>query len=1046
MRGFGEAGWRSWEEPECTGLGRLPGRAPLVPFPTARAALAGPREASPWFRSLDGDWAFRLVDRPEDVPGEFPSPDLDDAGWPRIRVPGHWTLQGYDRPRYTNVQMPFANDPPRVPAENPTGLYRTAFGLPEDWRERRVVLHFGGAESVLYVWLNGRPLGLSKGSRLPAEFDATALLQPGRNQLAVAVARWCDGTYLEDQDHWHHGGLFREVFLYATGRTHLFDLRVRGDFDPDTGDGLLHLRADVGSEAPIEAGWRLRASLLDPRGRPVGRPLEAAVASDRNPYLFAGQRAEAIAPVHHPRPWTAETPTLYRVVASLLDPEGGERESVTCRVGFRRVEVRDRALRVNGRPVMIRGVNRHEHHPTRGKAVTLEDMRDDLRLMKRANLNAVRNSHYPMDRRWYELCDELGLYVVDEADLEAHANLASLCHDPRWAPAFLDRAMRMVQRAANHPCVILWSLGNESGFGANHEAMAGWIRGNDPTRPLHYEGALRFRLDDVPRATDVICPMYAPLEAIVAWARTTRDHRPLILCEYSHAMGNSNGSLSDYWAAFERHRGLQGGFVWDWIDQGLERTDPAGARYFAYGGDFGDVPNDANFCINGLVGPDRVPHPALAELATLAQPVGVEPGDLARGRLRIRNKREFRDLSDLRGRFLVEVDGRPRQRGPLPKLTAGPGETQEVRLDLRPAPLEAGEEAWLTLSFVLGRATDWAPRGHEVAWAQLRLPWKARARPASNAHARPTSNARARRPAPSEEPALARSEGCVAVAAGKSRLEFEEASGRLVRWCVGDRVLVASGPALCAWRAPTDNDGIKAVGGQEQKPMGRWQAWGLEALAPKAEPARVRQLRNGAVELVAHEETPHGLAHRAVWRIGPDGVVELRSAFQVPDALDDLPRVGLLLVLAPELEGLAWLGRGPHESYPDRRAGARRGRFESSVSDQYVPYVVPQEHGHHVDTRWVVLRSVDGPGLRVSSLGAPFGFSASHFSASDLFAARHTNEIIPRPEVFLHLDAAHRGLGTGSCGPDVLPRYRIRPGRHRLALRLGPEPAPRGAA
>ena len=1018
-------GRRTWEEPECTGIGRLPGRSPLIPFPDAAAALAGPREASPFFASLDGSWRFELAKRPEAVPEAFPSPQFDDESWAEIEVPGHWTCQGFDRPHYTNVQMPFPNDPPRVPGENPTGLYRLRFDLPAAWQGRRVVLHFGGAESALYVWLNGRAVGMSKGSRLPAEFDVTQHVVPGENVLAAAVVRWSDGTYLEDQDHWHHGGLFREVFLYATEPTHLFDVQTRSDFDCETGDGFLHVAALVGSERALEPGWCVRVELIDPRGKRVFRsPLEAAVSADRNPYLFHGQRAELLAPVRRPKPWSAEAPQLYRVVVALLRPDGSECEAQSLRVGFRRVEVRDRELRVNGRAVMIRGVNRHEHDETRGKAVTPEGMVADIRLMKQFNVNAVRNSHYPMDRRWYELCDEHGLYVFDEADIEAHANLASLCHDPRWTQAFVDRGMRMLQRARNHVCVIVWSLGNESGYGANHDALAGWIRRADPSRPLHYEGALRFRLDDVPRVTDLICPMCAPIDAIVEWARTTKDDRPLILCEYSHAMGNSNGSLADYWAAFEKYRGLQGGFIWDWVDQGLRQTDEQGRAFWAYGGDFGDEPNDANFCINGLVWPDRTPHPALFELKKLAQPVVVEERDLSRGRIRVVNKADFRDLRWLRGRFALEVDGRVVQRGRLPRLTAEPGGSQDVTLPLRRPELTAGETCWLTLCFETVRETRWAPARHEVAWAQLPMPWK------------PRRTSPRRRAAGALESAS--ENGRLEVRGRGFQLAFDEQEGRLVSWSAGKRSILRAGPSLCVWRAPTDNDGIKArPSGQAHKPMRRWQDQGLDSLATETDTVVSRTARDGALVFEVRERATGGLEHRCTYRVTADGAVAASHVFRVPDPLDDLPRLGVVLVLEPGLEQLRWLGLGPHESYPDRKAGARRGRFESTVTEQYVPYVVPQEHGHHCDTHWLELRDDKGRGLRIEA-DAPFGFSASHLSAHDLFRAAHTCDLEPRPEVVVHLDRAHRGLGTASCGPDTLPRYRIKPGRYRFDYRMIP--------
>jgi beta-galactosidase len=463
--GFESAGAPTWKTPECTGVGRLAARSPLVPFPDAKTARAGEREASPWFRRLDGRWRFRLCPRPEAAPADFFAPGHDDSAWSAVEVPGCWPMQGFDRPHYTNVQMPFRAEPPDVPDENPSGLYRTRFTVPRSWQGRRLVLHLGGAESVLYVYLNGRPVGLSKDSRLPTEFDVTSACQLGENLLACMVVRWSDASWLEDQDHWWMAGIHREVFLLATGPVHLADVRIDAGLADDYRRGRLRVLAEVGFPGAPEPGWRVRAELLDARGRPALRPLEGPVAVPGNPYLYRGPCAELAGELPRPRRWSADDPHLYRVLVSLLDPGGISREVASCRTGFRRVEVRERQLLVNGRPVLIKGVNRHEHDDVRGKAVTRESMRADAVLMKCFNLNAVRTSHYPNDSHWYELCDELGLYVVDEANVESHARLAQLCRDPRWAQAFLERAVRMVRRDKNHPCVILWSLGNESGYG-----------------------------------------------------------------------------------------------------------------------------------------------------------------------------------------------------------------------------------------------------------------------------------------------------------------------------------------------------------------------------------------------------------------------------------------------------------------------------------------------------------------------------------------------------------------------------------------------------
>jgi beta-galactosidase len=1045
-------GTRSWVQPECTAIGRLPARSSFLPFDGAATARRG-REASPWFLPLDGSWRFRLVDRPEKVAADFADPAAEPAGFGPIEVPGNWTLQGHDRPHYTNVVMPFQADPPEVPDENPTGLYRREFALPDRWAGRRVVLHLGGAESVAYVWVNGRPVGMTKDSRLPGEFDVTAFLHPGENLLAVAVVRWSDGSWLEDQDHWWMAGLHREVFLYSTGDVHLADVRVTAGLEDDLTTGTLAVRASVGTNGPAEraAGHRVELQLESLDGRPLHkRPLGGEVPVFQHGarlrelvsgMTFEGSHVDAAARFRRVRPWSSELPNLYRLVVRLLDPAGHCVEATAFRIGFRRVEIGDRALLLNGRPVLIHGVNRHDHDERRGKAVSAESMRRDVVLMKRAGFNAVRTAHYPNDPRFYDFCDELGLYVIDEANVESHARQRSLCHDPRFARPIQERAARMVARDANHPCVIAWSLGNEAGYGAAHDAAAAWIRRADPSRPVHYEGALmdawralegrvagsKQRASDPPvdaHATDLICPMYPSLDALVAWARRPGSRKPLIMCEYSHAMGNSNGSLADYWDVIEREPGLQGGFIWDWADQGLLQESADGRPYWAYGGHFGDEPNDANFCINGIVGPDREPHPAVEEHRKLAQPVRVRARDLRRGRIVVENRQDFRDLSWLRARFSILVDGEPVQSGPVRLPRVGPGESASCELPLRRPALEAGQECHLEVRFLAARDEAWIPAGAEVAWEQLELPWRAR-------RARPT------RPHGALE--LDRTGDRVRVAWDGGWVEFDERMGGIAGLGLGDVACLLEGPRLDLWRAPTDNDGgLAGLSGIRR----RWIEWGIDALRSECIEARIER-RSGGVRLRARHRLvgtdPSLVAeHRESWWVLPSGDLVGRHEVSVPKEWHDLPRLGLGFALPAGFEQVEWLGRGPHECYRDRRAGARVGRFRATVADSYVPYVVPQEHGNHCDVRWFALARERGD-VGLLCVGPSAGeFSASHFTAAELWEAKTVADLDPRPEIFVHADLAQRGVGTGACGPDTLARYRVGPGRHRFAVRLRP--------
>ena len=988
----------SWERPELTALGTLPPRATLPPFPTPELAATLDRRRSRWLRSLDGAWEFRLVDRPDLAPAAA----ARAPGWRTVEVPSLWTMLGDEDPHYTNVVMPFDTPPPRVPDHNPTGLYRRAFTLPRGWGRRRVVLHFGGVEGVAHVVLNGRPVGLDKDARTPPELDVTELVDPtGPNELLVGVVRWSDASFVEDQDQWWHAGISREVLLYTTGATHIADVFARGELEDDYRHGALAVEATV--EGPDEGTASLEARLIDPRGRTVLRaPLERGVTG----HVLR-------LPVRAPHRWSAEDPVLYTLVVSLRSP--GNSESVACRVGFRRVEVRDGNLLVNGRVIRIHGVNRHDHDDVRGRAVTRELMEADAQLIKRSNLNAVRCSHYPNDPFWLDLCDRLGLYVVDEANIETHAYYDELCRDPRYLAAFVTRVRNTVERDKNHPSVILWSLGNESGYGPNHDAAAGWARARDPSRPLHYEGAIAQDWSAGRRATDVVCPMYASVEDIEAWAETTTDPRPLVLCEYSHAMGNWGG-LADYAAAFERHDRLQGGFVWEWVDHGIRARDEGGRSYWKYGGDFGEEPHDANFCADGLVWPDRKPHSGLYELKFVSRPVSVEAR--GGGRFRIHNRRDFAGLGDLRGEWELTVDGAVERRGTLPALAAPANGSLDVRLDLGPA---GRGERFVTFRFFLRRATAWAPAGHEVAWEQVALPSRGSLR------ARPVSRAR-----PVE------TEGAIALESGGTRAVVDKTNGTLAELAAeGGPNLLRAGPVLQLWRAATDNDGLRLLPDRSKGVLGSWLGLRLDRLEHRLESIRTAPGTVDVVHSASGRRRWDDAVHRQRYRMLESGALLVENDLRVGPDLRNLPRIGVVLLLQPGLERLEWFGRGPWEDYPDRLASTVVGTFRSTVTDEYVPYILPQEHGRHSDVRRLSVTGENGVGLDVE--GAPvIAFTASHFTAADLYAARHTCDLVPRDVTVLSLDHAQRGLGTSACGPDIHPRHRLDAGRYRFSYVLRP--------
>jgi beta-galactosidase len=1028
-------------------------RATAYPFPDEDLAATGDRHASRWFHSLDGEWRFRLRDRPEEVTVDDLSGDSGD-GWIPFAVPGCWTMHPDvdDHPHYTNLRMPFVAEPPEVPDENPTGVHRRTIRLPRSWDHRRTVLHVGGAESCLYVFCNGEPVGMGKDSRLPQEFDLTPHLRDGDNDLALVVVRWSDGSWLEDQDHWWMAGLHREVYLYSTASAHLADVAVRGDLDEDLSTGVL--QADVRVEGVTEPGWRLEATLVDPDGRALVRqPLSvevpafdrsSPVAEEISAYLHRG-RARLTEDFADVTPWSSENPALHTFVLSLLDPDGSLVEATSVRVGFRRVEVVDRELLLNGYPVWIHGVNRHDHDPDTGKAVSEESMWADAVLMKQHNVNAVRTAHYPNDPRFLDVCDELGLWVVDEADVECHARLASLAHDPRFAPAILDRITRMVVRDRNHPSVFAFSLGNESGDAPIFDAAASWIRRADPSRVVHYEGTCHpaFAGTDDPGdpgpSTDIVCPMYPSIDAIRAWAERTEDtdeQRPLIMCEFSHAMGNSNGSLADYWAVIETTDGLQGGFIWDWVDQGLRAVDGEGREFWAYGGHFGDEPNDGTFCCNGLVWPDRTPKPALLEYAYLTAPVRFRASDLKRGRVVVVNMQDWRDVSWLGGEWDVRVDGAVVASGhfDLPDLPGGFEATVEI--DLPTVDVPPGAEAHLDLRCVVTDEQPWASPGHRVAWQQFDLP------ESKQHHPGPTGSGG------SGGVELELDEGTVS--AGEVVVRWDPEAAAVVDVAVGGRSLLAGPVAASLWRAPTENDGRRVdVSAGGHRVAARWEALGLDRIEAEGVKVTARRQADGTVQVTLRRRlhlpgVAQGIDHRERVLVHADGTVVVQDELALPRTLDDLPRIGTRFEVPASLDQLEWYGRGPLETYPDRESSEQLGRWRSRVADQYVPYVLPQEHGHHTDTRWFTL--TDGPvddggsGLLVSATDRlePFGFSARHHHDADLVAAVTTAELQMSPTIEVHVDVAHRGLGTGACGPDTLAPYQVTGGPARWSWALRP--------
>ncbi len=1013
---------KHWENPETLSYGRLAARASLPSYQYEKDALSGKGDGR---ISLDGIWKFQRVPHPSTAPTDWMSPGYEDDSWDNVAIPSLWTMAGTtaDKPIYTNVLMPFRVEPPLTPEVNPTGLYRRTFSLPVKWQQRRTVIHIGGIENCFYLFCNGQEVGFSKDCRLPSEFDISEFLHPGENHIAIQVMRWSDTSYIEDQDQWWQAGIHRSIYLYATGHTYLRDIFARPDYDVDSGKGRLTIQVRIGETNRGALNHSIEAYLLNTSGARINKKTLSGTIEKSNYYAVTGTGPAICleASLRRVKCWSAEIPNLYQLVVLLRDPQGNIIEATSLSIGFRHIEIRNRELLINGQAVLIRGVNRHDHCDTTGKVISTDLMRKDIETMKQHNINAVRTSHYPNDPKFLDLCDEYGLYVVDETNLEAHHHYAQLGRDPYWANAFLNRVIRMVERDKNHPSIIMWSMGNETGFGPNHVAMAAWVREYDPSRPIHNECAIdeqgvQRMWESNHLGTDVICPMYPSVAAIIDHARQSDDERPLIMCEYAHAMGNSCGNLKEYWQAIEENHGLQGGFIWEWLDHGLRAT-ANGIPYWAYGGDFGEDRHDLNFVCDGLCWPDRTPHSSLIEYKKIIQPVSIEH---RRSRTyRFFNKDYFSNLSQYKVTFELRRNGIPVSTGKLPKLDIPPQTHADIRIPWKKVAIGPGDELSLVVRTSLLRDTPWAKKGHLVAWDQFTLEKKK---------------------APAQKikqgACLSTSEGEVIVESHSGTMRFTEAG--LSSWQVAGCELISKGPTLNIWRAPLDNDGIKGWSGQTDKAYGRWLSLGLDNCELSHSRLQTAQMASGRIK-ISHRTTARtaagALQMQTCYTLDNSGIVKVEHLFDVPPVFSDLPRLGVRMCLPGSFENLSWFGRGPHETYIDRKESGMIAVHQSSVTSQYVPYILPQDHGNLTDIRWLSVTKDSGHGLMITANGS-IEASASHYPHEMLTPAFHTYELVPDVNTWLCLDVMQRGVGGASCGPDTLHQYRIQAGKHTLQYNL----------
>lgn len=1007
-----------WENPEIIAINKVAPHATMIPYQDAKTSLSFDAAKSNRIVSLNGDWKFKFLDKPADAPSDFFAADYNDASWDKLAVPSNWQVKGYGRPIYTNVKHPFdASNPPKVPHDaNETGLYRLEFNVPPSWNGSEIFLHFAGVQSVMYVWVNGVELGYSQDSMLPAEFNVTDFVQPGKNTLAAKVIRWSDGSYLEDQDFWRLSGIYRDVYLVSRPQVYVRDFQIVTDLDYHYKDANLDVTFDI-----------MNASDRDVSDLTVQMILEGFGTTDRTavtiPSIGKQENGTAImsVKVENPKKWSAEIPNLYTVTFELKETKGKIFEAISQKIGFREVEIVNGQLLVNGKAPYFKGVNRHEIQPDAGRVVSEETMIKDILLMKQYNINAVRASHYPNQTRWYELCDEYGIYVIDEANIESHELWADLKiyldEKPEWQNAFVTRGTAMVERDKNHASIVMWSMGNETGYGTAFDVMYDEMKKLDSTRPIHYESRTPAYIRDLSKY-DIISTMYPTLEEIVVLAEKDPT-RPVIICEYAHGMGNSIGNLKKYWDLFESHPRMQGAFIWDFIDQGLIKKTDDGREFFAYGGDYGDTPNDLNFCINGVVNPDRTPQPAMQDIKKIFQFVKIKAVDLYAGIIAIENNYDFQSLDFLQAEWQLVTPFEVVKSGVLKDLDIPAGDGKVFVLGPFYETLNKDADYYLNISLKLKDKTPWAEKGYELAWEQFAYP-------------------KAETKEKAEKAAVSVKEKAneIVVTGSDVTAVFDKNAGILASLTLNGTELLERGAKPNLWRAPTDNDD----GGGRNSYGAQWRRDGLNELKLKVQDVSLYENETQAKVVVkgALASKAGDIPVQMAYVVHGSGEVTVYNEIEIPEAIKTVPRIGTEWLLKKEFDQVQWYGRGPEESYIDRNDGERFGVYNSSVKDLYFPYVKPQENGNRSDVYWMSITNEDNVGLLVT--GQPtFNFSATFYSLENLTNAKHTTDIEDAPYTTLNIDYQHAGLGgDDSWNPRTHPEFQLRPGTYKFSYHIKP--------
>ena len=984
-----------WENPAIFQINREPARATFLPFADKNSAIADLYESSPWFYSLNGNWKFQWSPTPDQRPKNFYKTNFNVTNWKEISVPSNWELNGYGIPIYTNITYPHPKNPPYIDhSDNPVGSYRRNFELPLNWNNRRVYLHFEGGTSAMYIWVNGEKVGYSENTKSPVEFDITNYVKTGKNLVAVEAYRWSDGSYLEDQDFWRLSGIDRNVYLYSTENVRIADFFARPDLDGAYKNGSLSVDVTLNNYNKSGATGQVEAFLVDANGKEVfSQNLKIITpAGGKKEVTFSKN-------VSSPNLWSNESPYLYSLVLTLKDENGKSIETVATKIGFRKVELKNGQLLVNGKRIMVHGVNIHEHNPVTGHYQDVATMMKDIRVMKQHNINAVRCSHYPNNINWVKLCDQFGLYLVDEANIETHGMGAEWqdrfdkskhpAYLPEWNAAHMDRTVSLVERDKNHASVILWSLGNECGNGPIFHETYKWIKERDKTRLVQFEQAGELE------NTDVVCPMYPGIKDMKEYAAREKVNRPYIMCEYSHAMGNSSGNFKEYWDIIRSSKNMQGGFIWDWVDQGFQMTDEAGRSYWSYGGDMGsqNYTNDENFCHNGLVLPDRTPKPGLLEVKKFYQDINFKAVQPEKGLITVANGLHYTNLKNYTFAYEVLKNGVVMKSGAF-DVNLAPESEKQVQLAMPEMPLADGVEYLLNVYAYTRFGTEVIPQGHEVAREQFKLGEGKYFTEASLM---------------SGSVKVTDDHGRISLEAGNVSATIIKSSGLLGGYRADNQRYFKASPTPNFWRAPTDNDFGNGMGSKSN-------IWRMAGKNTSVKNITVKEENGKAIVTADIYLKDVASDYQIIYTMIGNGILTINVKYKAgANELPEMPRFGMIMSMDEEFENFTYYGRGPWENYADRNHASQLGIYNSKVSDQYVPYTRPQENGYKTDLRWLTLTNNEGKGICIEGL-QPICASALNNLPEDFDPGltkkyRHTSDITPRSEVILCVDLAQRGVG-----------------------------------